>query len=265
MSGWTHCRLRQDETVHLNLAEMGAVGDATMLSVEACPAIAVKPSERHRVVTGKFVHSSADVIDLWVEGLGEPIGTTGSHPFWSVERQAFVPAELLEPNEHLQTADQRSLRLIRKQPRMGSTPVYNLEVDVEHVYFVARQGVLVHNSYDAPNSGKLIFEAGSNTWKSPAGLIYGQGSKQGNRVKHVLEHLVPDPSKAKHSIFNVDRTKVIGLIDEGWAKRGAHVVGDPGAYVVDMGRAIGTAGETHLRIIVRPGTTEVISAYPWIP
>ncbi|MEZ6121412.1 MAG: hypothetical protein R3C28_33320, partial [Pirellulaceae bacterium] len=50
-------------TVHLNLAEMGAVGDATVLSVEACPAIAVKPSERHRVVTGKFVHSSADVID----------------------------------------------------------------------------------------------------------------------------------------------------------------------------------------------------------
>jgi filamentous hemagglutinin len=117
----------------------------------------------------------------------------------------------------------------------------------------------------APNSGKLVFDAGSNTWKSPAGLIYGQGSKQGNRVKHVLEHLVPDPSKAKHSIFNVDRTKVIGLIDEGWSKRGAHVVGDPGAYVVDMGRVIGTAGETHLRIIVRPGTTEVISAYPWIP
>lgn len=66
----------------------------------------------------------------------------------------------------------------------------------------------------------------------------------------------------KISILNVDRTKVIGLIDNGWAKRGVHVVDDPGAYVVDRGRAIGTAGETHLRIIERPGTTELISAYP---
>ncbi|MCA9199529.1 MAG: hypothetical protein KDA87_18420 [Planctomycetales bacterium] len=86
------------------MSEMGAVGDATVLSVEACPAITPKPSERYRVVTGKFVHSSAEVIDLFVEGLDEPIGTTGSHPFWSVERHTFVPAELLEPNEHVQTA-----------------------------------------------------------------------------------------------------------------------------------------------------------------
>ncbi len=155
----------------------------------------------------------------------------------------------------------------QKLPRPGPTPVYNLEVQDEHVYYVGANGVLAHNAGKdcGPNSGRFVFDAGSNTWKSPAGSIYGQGSKQGNRVKHVLEHLVPDPSKAKHSIFNVDRTKVIGLIDEGWAKRGAHVIGDHGAYVVDMGRVIGTAGETHLRIIVRPGTNGLISAYPWIP
>ena len=80
-------------------------------------------------------------------------------------------------------------------------------------------------------------------------------------MKHVLDHLVANSKKAKHSVFNVERNKIIGLIDEAWAKRGAHVPGDPGAYVIDMGRAIGTAGERHIRVIVRPGTTEVISAY----
>lgn len=95
--------------------------------------------------------------------------------------------------------------------------------------------------------------------------MYGQGSKHGNRIKHVLDHTVANPAKSKHSVFNVERNKIIGLIDDAWAKRGAHVPGDPGAYVIDMGRTIGTAGERHIRVIVRPGTTEVISAYPWIP
>jgi filamentous hemagglutinin len=118
---------------------------------------------------------------------------------------------------------------------------------------------------DVPNSGKLVFNPTTKTWTSPGGLVYGQGSKQGNRVKYVLDHLVPNAQKTKHSVFSVDRNKIVGLVDEAWAKRGAHVLDDPGAYVIYMGRAIGTAGETHLRVIIRPGTTEVISAYPWIP
>jgi hypothetical protein len=38
---------------------------------------------------------------------------------------------------------------------------------------------------------------------------------------------------------------------------------DPGAYVVSMGRTIGTAGETNIKIIVRPGTNQIITAYPF--
>lgn len=54
------------------------------------------------------------------------------------------------------------------------------------------------------------------------------------------------------------------LIDEAWKKRGLPVFGDPGTYVVNMGRQVGTKGETFIRIIVVPNTGKIISAYPVI-
>ena len=52
------------------------------------------------------------------------------------------------------------------------------------------------------------------------------------------------------------------MVDEAWAKRGQSLANGPGAYVIPMGRAIGSAGETNIKIITRPGTNEVIAAYP---
>ncbi|CAO3947873.1 hemagglutinin repeat-containing protein [Achromobacter mucicolens] len=109
---------------------------------------------------------------------------------------------------------------------------------------------------------ELAFDKATRTWKTPAGLDYGQGSVQGNRVLHVLEHAEPNPAKTTHSVFSMDRKEILGVVDEAWLKKGSPVVGDPGAYVVPMGRPIGTSGETSIKIIVRPGTNQVITAYP---
>jgi filamentous hemagglutinin len=87
----------------------------------------------------------------------------------------------------------------------------------------------------------------------------------GNRVKHVLDHLVPNASKPTHSIFNVTREKLVGLLDEAWLKKGSPITGDPGAYLIDMGRVIGANGERFIKIIVKPGTNNVITAYPIFP
>jgi hypothetical protein len=65
-----------------------------------------------------------------------------------------------------------------------------------------------------------------------------------------------------HTVFNVGRSDVIGLVDEAWAARGAPLPGDPGAFVVPMGRVVGTNGETAIRVVVKPGTSEIITAYP---
>lgn len=108
----------------------------------------------------------------------------------------------------------------------------------------------------------LTFNKATRTWSSPGGLDYGMGSIHGNRIKHILAHTVPNPAKVTHSVFVEDRSKLISLIDEAWRMKGAAVPGDPGAFIVPMGRVIGTAGEKNIRIIVKPGTNKIISAYP---
>ena len=110
---------------------------------------------------------------------------------------------------------------------------------------------------------ELTFDKGTRTWTTPAGIDYGPGSVHGNRVQHVLDHAVPNPTKTTHSVFNVDRKEILGLVDEAWHAKGNPLLSDPGAYVVPMGRAVGTAGETNIKIIVRPGTNKIITAYPF--
>ena len=111
----------------------------------------------------------------------------------------------------------------------------------------------------------LTFDKVTRVWATPAGLAYAEGSAQGNRVKHVLEHAVPDPLKHVHSVFNVGRSDVLRLIDEAWQLRqGPGTLQKNGNRVWDvpMGRVVGTNGESTIRIIVKDGTTQITTAFP---
>ena len=44
------------------------------------------------LITAKFIHENAEILDLQKEDANEPVGTTLSHPFWSEDRQQFVAA-----------------------------------------------------------------------------------------------------------------------------------------------------------------------------
>lgn len=116
----------------------------------------------------------------------------------------------------------------------------------------------------AEGLGKLR-PIGPGTLESGGGLVYGPDTVFGNRVRHLLAHTVPDVSKPVHSVFNVGRNKVLELVDEAWKMRGAPIPGDPGAFVVPMGRTVGTAGETAVKIVVQPGTNQIVTAYPVVP
>jgi len=74
------------------------------------------------------------------------IQTTGAHPFWSETRQAWVPARELRAGEELRTQSGAAATVASLVRQPGSQPVFNLEVETEHVYFVGEAGVLVHNS-----------------------------------------------------------------------------------------------------------------------
>ncbi len=133
-------------TVFISVPECGIDGNAEVLAIDPCPAI---PSGAGRAVTGTFLHQATSTITLTIAGQSEPIGCTGNHPFWSEDRQTFVRADSLQPNETLRTAT--GLTTVESwTPDLNPTPVYNIEVHGVHVYHVGTSGVVVHNPGGLP-------------------------------------------------------------------------------------------------------------------
>jgi len=137
-------------TLEIAILECGIRGDAEVIAIAPCPPI--QPGAG-RVVTGTFKHSSAKVIELYVEGHSEPIGTTGNHLFWSEDRASFIRADELRPGERLRALEGRS-RVVRVVSSQVLVPVYNLEVQIDHTFHVTLAGLLVHNAI--PDPGKTI-------------------------------------------------------------------------------------------------------------
>ncbi|MDD3471101.1 MAG: polymorphic toxin-type HINT domain-containing protein, partial [Thermoguttaceae bacterium] len=96
------------------------------------------------LVTGTFCHLATQTIDLVIDGVA-PIGCTPNHPFWSVDRRAFVNAGELLVGENVQLYSGETKRVVQKLARPSPELVYNIEVLGEHVYHVTTDGVLVHN------------------------------------------------------------------------------------------------------------------------
>ncbi|MCA9228709.1 MAG: hypothetical protein KDA47_24000, partial [Planctomycetales bacterium] len=75
------------------------------MAIESCPPIENTRTDGRRMITGTFRHSAGNVIRLDIAGEPDSIGVTDNHPFWSEDRQSFVPAGELRPQENLRRAD----------------------------------------------------------------------------------------------------------------------------------------------------------------
>ena len=128
--------------IFLDLPHMGARGFARVVAIESCPPLGQGAG---RLVTGTFRHTSGEVYDLKLASESNAIGVTATHPFWSVDRNGWVSAIDLQIGEKLKTLEGTTVveSLVR---RPGSEPVYNIEVEGDHVYRVGESGVLVHNA-----------------------------------------------------------------------------------------------------------------------
>ncbi len=98
-----------------------------------------------------------------------------------------------------------------------------------------------------PKKLGILTPEGRN-FRSSAGLIYGPGSRDGHRRKHVLKHAEDDLSKPVHGVFD-DKEAVFALVDEAYQKvksRSDDVSttseGRRTSYVVKMRRRIGFKG-----------------------
>jgi hypothetical protein len=134
----------EGKTINLNIPEMKMSGPTKVLSISRLTYDDVRGDG---TVTGTFKHTSADVLDLQLQGEKKPIGVTTSHPFRSADRNDWVPAGQLKVGERVVTRN-GTTKVVTVMKRSGSEPVYNLEVHGTHTYFVGSTGggAWVHNT-----------------------------------------------------------------------------------------------------------------------
>ena len=77
-----------------------------------------------------------------------------------------------------------------------------------------------------------------------------------------LGYLEASLNERNRTFFNIPREEIISLIDEAWVMKEAPLTSDPGAYIINMKKIIGTNRESAIKIIVKPGTAEIKTAYP---
>ena len=214
-------------------------------------------TEKRRVVRS-YVHEDKPTYDVVVND-GEKVTATSKHPFM-VEGKGYTPVEKLHKGDLLVRADGSTIEVLSVNATGKTATVYNFEVEGLHNYHVraGQHWLLVHNTCKTPFQLKSV---GDGDFETPEGLVYGRGSVHGHRITHVMQHAFPDATKKVHTVF-ADGMGTLKTADEAWARRGLPDPGDPGKHVVPMERVVGTGGETSVTVIVKPGTSRIVTAHP---
>ena len=164
-------------------------GPALLTSVEACPKIEAGAG---RLVTGTFRYSAGLCYEVVVEGEARPLGVTGTHPFWSVDRQDWVAVGELRNGERVQ-GKEGSLVVLSVNRRQTSEPVYNIEVEGDHCYRVGQQGLLVHNASGpachpcdmaTPNQA-ITLSRGGRSYPAVVDSFMANGQREVCRVRRI--------------------------------------------------------------------------------
>ena len=125
----------------------------------------------------------------------------------------------------------------------------------------------------------ILREVQPDRYMSPAGLLYGPGSQEGHRLKHLERHTQDQPTRpGSHGVFDGGMPAALKVIDEGFSKTksgGSGITseedGDRTIYTISMGKRIGFIGgrdgnrrnkpmARRLRIVLEGN--RVITAFP---
>ena len=143
----THVGAIEGGRFYLELPEMGAVGDAFVEAILPCPEIEDGPGN---IVTGVFEHEAdpdTKILSVTFANGAHIEGVTDNHPFYSVDRKAFIAIGEMREGETVQVNDgTTTITQIKSRLLEPGTMLYNLETHNEHVFQVTLAGVLVHNS-----------------------------------------------------------------------------------------------------------------------
>ncbi|MBQ9812162.1 MAG: hypothetical protein IJM54_02505, partial [Thermoguttaceae bacterium] len=134
-------------------------------------------------------------------------GCTDNHPFWSVDRQDFIPAGELIEGERLLLYNGESKRVVQKLPRPGPQVVYNLEIYGEHVYHVTADGVLVHNDCKYEKFERYVSEDEASASFNNQRLVFTRGHNQ--KFKIIADYGTVNPKSLGEYEFYEYRLTII--------------------------------------------------------
>jgi hypothetical protein len=141
------------DIIRLQMSEMNISGNAKILSFNPCTidtrclnfTTEKGPNYVYRPITGYFERTVPEVWD-YAFSSGDTIGATANHPFFSQDRQEYIPVGDLSIGERVKLAGEKDAFLSAKTKREnGAEKVYNLEIWREHNFHVGKEAVLVHN------------------------------------------------------------------------------------------------------------------------
>jgi hypothetical protein len=124
-------------------AEFGSTGWAEIASIDPVDV----PAGEGCVVHATNLRSSGDMIHLRLSD-GTQVDGTATHRFWSVTRGDWFAARDLRVGESLRTPS-GTVRVDEARVEAVLTPVFNLEVEGAHEFFVGDAEVLAHNGGNA--------------------------------------------------------------------------------------------------------------------
>jgi hypothetical protein len=187
------------KTIDVALPDMGVSGPAQVISIGPCPPIKPGPGN---VVTGIFVQESdGNLLSLELAGQAERTLVTDTHPYWSVDREAFVPVSELRPGERLDTmAGTTTVVSVTRHAR--DELVYNVRTHRDHVYRVGSLGTLVHNTCPEPGAAH---SAGRGVYGVGLAKDLRRNPILGTQVNHV-----PQSRQAESLIGNFSLRNNIG-------------------------------------------------------
>ncbi len=82
----------------------------------------------------------------------------------------------------------------------------------------ASQGKVESDDEGTKKFGFLV-DLGRNRFRSPAGLVYGPGSEEGHRLKHIEKHLKDQEDRpGSHGVFDGDMAAVVRWIDDAYQR-----------------------------------------------
>lgn len=137
--------------IFLNMPELGSQGWATVKAIRVNQLDTRfwdenrKGDYASRPITGRFEHTSNDVYNLYFENNPNPLGVTGSHPIWSMDRNDWVGAKELLIGEKVKT--QEGVTVLKSRTKSDvKQKVYNLEIYKDHNFLVGMDKIIVHNN-----------------------------------------------------------------------------------------------------------------------